>query len=73
MTSVNTWTKRLLEIITDTGEHLHKALNLMSQVETQMMKNLTDITRQGLEAKIVDAEAWVKHGSCQRIGTGADP
>jgi hypothetical protein len=73
MTSVNTWTKSLLEIVTDTRKHLHKELDLMIQVETQMMKNLTDTTRQGLEAKIVEAEAWVKHGYCQRTGTGADP
>jgi hypothetical protein len=39
-TSADVWTKNLLEIITDTTEHLHEELGFMIQVEPQITKTV---------------------------------
>jgi hypothetical protein len=69
-TSVDMWTKSLLETITDIRVHLQKELGLMIQVETQMTKIIIDTTGRGLMAKIAEVEVRAESGFCQRTGTG---
>jgi hypothetical protein len=68
-TVIDTWTKSLLDTITDTREHLHEELGLIIQGEAQMMKTLIDTTWRGLKAKIPEVEAQVECG--RGTGTGA--
>jgi hypothetical protein len=70
---LDTRTKSLLEIMTDTREHLHKDLSLMIKDEKQLMKTLIDTTQRELKAEIVDAKAWAEGGSFQITGSGTDP
>jgi hypothetical protein len=68
---VYTWTKSLLETITDPREHVHKELLLMIRGEVKMTKSLIDTKRWGLEAKIAEDEARAERVRIAGTGTGA--
>jgi hypothetical protein len=62
-TSLDTWTKFLVESIADTRKGLHVELGLMFQVEAQTTKALIEANQRELQSQLEEVEARAERGS----------